>query len=305
MKIFKFLSGVLLFSLLAYSCQTDDIGTIPNQIDNVGAITTLSNISETAWNAADLPNQTITFDIDVDGFGVTDITSVDIEVAHTAAGRLPNPDPDGAPLDQVFGPSVLKTVSTFPSTVTITAQEVADLFGLSLDSFRIGDNFRTKFPINTADGRRLTVAVSSDLCQQPAQPSFGGCNIDWSVICPAFVADELVGEWLITVDDFGTTLDPAAPITCEKTSETSVVFRNLFMHPEMYDVEISFNTTTGVVTVAKQPAWHCDNFGCPYGEGRVEGGGNVFACIGVLDVQLLNTVDAGSFGTYRLAMQKQ
>ena len=288
------------------SCQTDDIGTIPHQEDNIGAVTLLPNgVNPSSFDASQLGSSFIEFDIDIDDFGSTTVNSVDVEVTYTAVGRAPNPDPDGAPLDIVYGPEVLKSVSTFPSTVQISASEVADLFDLTLDSFEIGDNFRALFPINTADGRRLQVAVNSDLCQQPAQPSFGGCNVDWAVICPPFVADDLVGEWLITSDGFGTSLDPARLITAEKVSETSVRFVNLFTHPEMYDVSIEFDLITGALTVPKQAAWHCDNFGCPYGEGRVEGSGTVFACIGLLTATLEHTVDLGSFGVYDFAMQKQ
>lgn len=124
------------------------------------------------------------------------------------------------------------------------------------------------------------------------------------ISCP-FDADAAVGQYLITRDDFGTTLDITRPIEAVKVSPTQIEFINMFTHPEMYDVTVSVNLASGVATVARQPAWHCDNFGCGFGEGRVNGTGFFFSCTGFVTLDLQHTVDAGSFGTFKLELQKQ
>ena len=71
-----------------------------------------------------------------------------------------------------------------------------------------------------------------------------------------------------------------------------------------YKIVITVNPETGAAQVARQAAWHCDNFGCGFGEGRIEGSGFVFSCLESMQFNFTNTVDAGSFGTYAFAAEK-
>ena len=127
-----------------------------------------------------------------------------------------------------------------------------------------------------------------------------------SIACP-FVPAEAVGMYLITNDPFGTTLDDASPIEAVLNEDgDGIIFKDMFKHPEMFDIEFIFtDPAIGFVEIERQPAWHCDNFGCPYGEGRVDGEGSFFTCIGAVNVNLNHTVDAGSFGNFNLQLQKQ
>jgi len=126
-----------------------------------------------------------------------------------------------------------------------------------------------------------------------------------SLACP-FVPAEAVGMYLITNDPFETSLDYDSPIEAVlNADETGIIFKDLFKHPEGYDVEFIFSDPAlGAVTISPQPAWHCDNFGCPYGEGRVDGEGSYFTCIGLVNVNLWHRVDLGSFGNFNLRLQK-
>ena len=113
-----------------------------------------------------------------------------------------------------------------------------------------------------------------------------------------------MGTYAITVDDFGTFLDDGVFEIIAGPGENQFTMIDVFGHPEMYDVIININPSNGNISVDRQPAWHCDNFGCPYGEGRVEGSGLAFTCVGSLTFTLENTVDAGSYGSYALKVEK-
>ena len=157
--------------------------------------------------------------------------------------------------------------------------------------------------ISGTDTTTVMVNNIAPSIDQGATASFT-TKLTYFIACP-FVADDAVGQYLITRDDFVTSLDYDTPIECIKIDETTMLFTNLFMHPEMYDVSIVVDLASGAATVSRQAAWHCDNFGCGFGEGRVDGGGFFLSCVGFVTLDLTHTVDAGSFGTFKLELQKQ
>lgn len=171
-----------------FSCEDESKNRIPDINELTGAVTLLKQSTDPNnlfFNALNpLTSEMVEFEIDVNGFDVTEITSVDIEVVWTEKDGAT--DAEGKLIPLVRDAVIVKTITSFPSMVQISASDVADAYGLSgANDFEVGDAFRSTYPINTADGRRLTTAVNSDLCQQPAQPSFGGCNFDWAVACPS------------------------------------------------------------------------------------------------------------------------
>lgn len=306
-KIFLILFLITCF----FACKNEDLDPRPDLNDSVGAITMVSNQSTTAFDLGLLSTEQIDFTIDVDGFDMTGIESVSVQLIYTDVQRLNNPDPTGAKLDSVHANIELQTLTSFPADVSFTAVELAEAVGFTTtDSLFIGDNFNFIFPITTTDGRTLTTALSSDLCLQPAQPSFGGCNVSVSIICPFVVADA-VGTWNVVSDPFGTFVDGATSfdvVAGPGANQITVV--NIFNHtnPDTgnkdYDVIFDVDPATGATTVAQQQAWHCDNFGCGFGVGTIDGGGITFSCIGSMQLQLTHRVAAGSFGTFELIMVK-
>ncbi|MBL0739777.1 hypothetical protein [Chryseolinea lacunae] len=187
-SILKYISAFILVLLAAISCREDD-NVRPKMDDNIGAVTKITrNGDRTFFNALNpLADEYVEFAIDVDGFDVTTINSVDLMLVYTDKGRNYDPFQDKY-VDSVFAPVLIRSVTTFPSTVKISGADVVSALKLnSVDDIDVGDSFNVTFPINTADGRRLTVALNSELCNQPAQPSFGGCNVQWGVSCPSTI----------------------------------------------------------------------------------------------------------------------
>lgn len=188
MKNYKIYTAITMFLLfIAMACSDEFPGKSPNMNDNVGAVTLVTvNPNKNFFNltAPSLAAEEIEFTLDVDGFGITTVNNVEVELVFTEKDRLYDPFREEA-VDSIYAPVTLEVVSSFPATVVVTGQEVSDALGIAIGDFELGDSFQITLPINTADGRRLTTALASDLCNEPAQPSFGGCGVAWSIACPS------------------------------------------------------------------------------------------------------------------------
>lgn len=255
----------------------------------------------------------------IDGYSENDdIAKIELFVRYTSSS-----------LDTVFPDGLLLSIDgsqisggRLPA-LDFSTQQIADAVdGLALDQMGAGDkvdivNVTTMdngliFPIqdeivgtNISEGDTSTFTVNNiaPSISAGAAASFT-TQLTYFIACPFNVADA-VGEYLITRDDFVTSLDYDTPIQAVEVNESTIRFENLFMHPEMFDVEINVDLTSGIATVQRQAAWHCDNFGCGFGEGRVDGGGFFLSCVGFVTLDLTHTVDAGSFGTFKLELVKQ
>src|SRR5687768_4075978 len=168
-------SFVMLVITLLMACQDEEWNPGSDWNQNVGAATKI--VISAANNNFDLSDgiatEFVEFNLDVDGYGVTTVSEVELQFTFTEASPA-----------RAVGPVLLKKVSSFPAVVQVTAQEVAAAIGggFTAADFQANDSFRLTFPILTADGRRLTVALNSELCVQPAQPLFGSCQVQWTVV---------------------------------------------------------------------------------------------------------------------------
>jgi hypothetical protein len=225
-RIFKYFFTLLLIIVAAVACRDEDLERRPSLEDNIGAVTKITpNPDRTFFNLLNpLEDEYVEFDIDVDGFNVTRISSVDIELVFTEKDRVYDPFQEEY-VDSVYAPVIVKTITTFPAKVQITGQEVVTALGKSsVADFEVGDSFNVTFPINTEDGRRLTVALNSELCNQPGQPSFGGCNVQWVVTCPS----DLGGTFnFSTTNITGDVSQGANPAACGTGVTGTVTFEDL------------------------------------------------------------------------------
>ena len=164
----KYIFAITLF-LAYFSCRDESTLPYPDINEHVGAVTNVeTNPDKSFFNALnDLAAEEIEFSLDVNGFNITTVSSVDLELVFTQLGVLL--DLEGKPRDSVWAPVLVSSIASFPSTVTVTGQHVADALGVSVDDFEVGDSFQLTFPIHTADCRRLTVSLKSDLCNDPVK----------------------------------------------------------------------------------------------------------------------------------------
>jgi hypothetical protein len=197
-KLTRYFLTLSLIVIAAVACRDEDLERRPSINDNIGAITKVTrNPQRTFYNLLNpLQNEFVEFTLDVDGFSATEVNSVDIEVVFVENDRVFDPFQE-IYVDSVYAPVIVKTITTFPSTIQISGSDVAAALKKNVNDFEVGDSFTATFPINTGDGRRLTVALNSELCNQPGQPSFGGCSVAWVVTCPSNIP---AGAYEVTIN---------------------------------------------------------------------------------------------------------
>jgi len=248
-------------------------GNVPDLNEHVGAITRVQvNPEKNFFNALnDLRGEEVEFELDVDGFDITEVNSVEVEMIFTEKDATV--DAEGNPADSTYTPVLVQTIHTFPVTITITAAEAVEAIstfkpGFTIDSLEVGDGFNLMFPINTADGRRLTMALNSDLCNEPVQPSFGGCNVAWTVACPSDLGGTYDYATEVTAVGAGGNLSACAhPVTGSGTLED--------LGGGLYKVsDASFG-----------------EYGCAWGDSPA---------VGVTLVDVCNTISAGGADQYDL-----
>ena len=85
------------------------------------------------------------------------------------------------------------------------------------------------------------------------------------------------------------------PVAVAGPGPNQITFKNLFGHPQNYDIVVDVDPETAVATVRKQTAWDSDNFGFGLGEATVEGEGLFFSCTGFITLDLDHSVADGKF----------
>jgi hypothetical protein len=172
-KKYLLMVGVALTFLV--SCRDDDWAPYPDWNQNVGAATKIVvNPARNQWRLSNgIANEYLEFNLNVDGYEITTVQEVELMFTFIEASPA-----------RTLPARVLKKVTSFPSDVRVTPDEAAAAIGggFTAASFQAGDRFQLTFPIITADGRRLTVSVNSELCVQPAQPLFGSCQVVCNVV---------------------------------------------------------------------------------------------------------------------------
>lgn len=138
-------------------------------------------------------------------------------------------------------------------------------------------------------------------------------TIGVTVACPSVDTDGIPGTYRIVQDDFETTVGDNLFEIIAGPEANQYTMVNPFDHPnpadggaQSYNVIIDIDPATGESRIARQDAWHCDNFGCGFGQGRIDGSGLTLTCINQIQFPALrHTVDAGSFGSFTFIIEKQ
>jgi len=221
----------------------------------------------------------------------------------------------------------LGTYTSFPLDLNYNATDLAAAVGMTVDSIGFGDSFYFIGIVTDDEGNEYyagdptleevidgndTLLIfdgggsTNEFYYDPTTGYWNAFQFQFTIGCPenTMDIDALVGTWAITVDDFETYLHDGTFEMISGPGENQVTCVDWFGHPEAYDVVLTLDPVTNAITVDRQPAWHCDNFGCTYGEGSVDGGGTMFQCAGFMSLTLEHTVSLGSFGSYLLVCEK-
>jgi hypothetical protein len=207
-------------------------------------------------------------------------------------------------------------LGTTPSiNVPIKLSEFAGAVGITLDELGGGDQFTVHNKVLMADGRVYPdtlqfgddqfVNVENSFFTSAASTSYT-TTLSFAVLCP-FIPVDAEGTYTVTRDDAEVLWEPDhEPVVVAGPGPSQVTIKNLFGHPQNYDVVVDVNPETAVATVSKQVAWDSDNFGFGLGPASIEGQGLFFSCTGFLTLDLVHSVEAFAFdGTYKLEMTKK
>ncbi|MGS2738897.1 hypothetical protein [Sinomicrobium sp. M5D2P17] len=192
------------------------------------------------------------------------------------------------------------------NTVTLSP-DGSDVFEGVLPVTIITDGVET--PVDEAPILNLTVTDVSSDSDLVINGKTSNVSATIAYTCP-FDINDYAGTYLATEDEFGIYISEPKPFeVIVGPGENQITLVDVAAHPEKYDVIIDVDPETGDLTVPKQPALNTNNIGYTYGELRWEGSGSSAPspghCSGVLDLTSAYTVNAGSFGEFRIVFEKQ
>ncbi|MDT0675648.1 hypothetical protein [Autumnicola musiva] len=164
-------------------------------------------------------------------------------------------------------------------------------------------------PLDETPVLNLTITeISSD-----ANVVINGKNEELAVnlayACPFNISD-YAGTYIATTDQFGIySGDPVPFEVVAGPGDNQITLQNVAGHSPGYDVVVDVDPNTGNLTIPKQVAFNYNNLGgTQYGDLSWEGSGTSSAspgnCIGNLDITSAYTVNAGSFGSFRIIFEK-
>jgi hypothetical protein len=266
MKNIFWLLFILVAAFAFNGCDEEDED--PSGARNVGAVPLISNLNPAIFDSQDLEGTFVKFDLSFPGG--ENIQEALVVGSYNGGGEKVE----------------IVEVSSFPSTIQISAVEAASKLGLTLDDINNGDVFTFEVYTTTADG---VVTTSNSV-------------VNASVAC-AFTPSRAVGAYNVVSADWGAagqvtlTADPDDPYTIYVEGLAAIEGLDedqgpLEMHidPLTYDVE-------AVRTVIAS-----DYFG--YTNGAFEGDGKYNSCDGSYVMLFEITVDQGSFGSYEFVFTR-
>lgn len=196
-------------------------------------------------------------------------------------------------------------VSTFPTTMDITAAQLATLFG---DAVVLDDNYDIGVDIYTQSGKKyeafpaIGLGYGSGVASQPAATTF----TRYSAIC-AYDPSIYEGKFVVIEDEFAD-LAPGDIVTLTRIDDTHFSY----IYPSGINptpIIVTVNPANNVVTIAKQKFGDAFTWEPAYTNPNAATVSNVLNSVSPCALEwgaVINyTVDQGNFGNYYLKMRKQ
>lgn len=296
-NILKYIFLISVTCIIAISCRDEDAVRFPDLQSGANARVVI-NPDHSFFSLGDIATTYVSLDIysqnnDIDEIVYTatynDVSSSD-EYPPTEVLRLP-------------GSSIINGKI---ADVRITPADLAVAFNLPGGATYLGggDSFIFTTSVKLTDGRTIEASTSAPSITGGTNPSFT-TQFTLAVACPSFEFTDAVGTFSVSRDDLEVLVDPAHVVEIVAgPGENQLTLKDLFGHPQQFDIIITVDPETSAVTVEKQEAWDSGVFGYPYGIASIEGEGTFFTCAGFLTLSLEHTVDAGSFGFYTFDLTK-
>lgn len=282
-----FIGGILALP----GCKKDD-GAIPKRVTISDVPTITTNIDATGSQAIDLLNLTSfsgKFKVDLYFPGTTAPSKVDIVVRKNGSnGNV----------------KIYKAgVTSFPSSYTVTAAEIATLFGVAV---ALGDSYDFAPDIYVGDKKyeafpAVGTGTGAGVIGQPLFSEFAR----FGAIC-AYDPNIYQGNFVVVSDAFQD-LNPGDIVTLAKISNNSFSFT--YPDPGIVPfpppaIAVVVNTGNNNLTVASQ-VLGTKIYGTYDNPTVAATTGSVSPCSQTVTINLVWTVKQGSFGTNPLVLKKQ
>lgn len=252
MKIRKIniLLAVFLGAVIAYTGCTKDDGAIPSRVTVTDVPTITTNVDATASTLINVLNTTTAatfagkFKVDNYFPGVPTPTKVDIVVRKNNFHPLTN---SGANATNSNVKLYKADVTTLPATFTVTAAEIATLFGTPIsayDNYDFGPDIYVgdrKFEAFPATG----IGTGSGHAGHPLYSEFARY--------PSLCQDSNFhqGDFVVVSDAFPNGFTAGQTVTLTKVSKTRFTFKAPFVTTPT-DIIVNIGATTNTLSVVKQ-----------------------------------------------------
>lgn len=201
--------------------------------------------------------------------------------------------------------ALLKSVTSFPSDLAVSAGDVAAALGLQLSEILAGDRFDFWAESFDADNNKTTY---NDLSLN-TQGELGvkqAYKLTTYVSCPFNQADA-IGTYEFTEDAFANETD-IFEVIAGSTSD-KVIMVDPFGHPSAWNIEVVIDLGSGIVSIARQNAWDPSFYALPanYGTATIATEGSAsffFSCTGTINFSVKHNVDVGTYGFKNFKAQK-
>jgi hypothetical protein len=297
MKIRKIsiLLAASLGAILAFSgCKKDD-GAIRERVSIAAVPTITTNIDATGSQAIDLLNLASfsgKFKVDLYFPGTTPPTKVDV-VVRKSNGAVTNANV-----------KVYKAgVTVFPTTFTVTAAEIAAVFGVPI---ALGDAYDFATDIYVGDRKfeafpAVGAGTGAGLNGQPFFSEFAR----FSAIC-AYDPNLYQGNFVVVSDGFGDFV-PGEVVPITKISNTQFSFLDPYVTSPL-PIIVTVNPLNNQLTITKQKIGNAFTWNLSYTNPNMAVAASaasfVAPCSKTIDLNITYTVDQGSFGAYTLKLKK-
>ena len=195
-------------------------------------------------------------------------------------------------------------MTTYPTTINITGQQLTDLFGAPIvlgDKFDIGVNITTKDGVSYESFPALGNPYASCVSSQPGESPV----VRYEAVCK-YNPDVYQGNFVVVEDEWA---DYGAGEVAVVTKIDATHFSFKYKAADAKPIIVTVDPNTNITSVAKQVYGSGYPPGWPYGDISVQSVTSidnfVAPCEETFSVVLQHTVGAGSFGEYKIVMKKQ
>jgi hypothetical protein len=199
--------------------------------------------------------------------------------------------------------TILADVTSYPTTIDITGQQLMDLFG---EPIVLSDKFEFGANVTTQDGKvyeafpTVGVGYGSGIGNQVGAST----SVRYEAVC-TFTAADYAGDFEVVTDEWGD-YAPGTVIPVTVIDDTHLSFQYATDNPK--DIIVEVNTASNETSVAPQIYGDYNAFGitdiqCESVAGSPDN--FVAPCDGILSVKLHHFDASGNYGNYIITLKKK